>query len=158
MASSVQFEFEGIDELREDMLHASAKAPKELNKALNKIARKFRSNMKKRAEGAYQTAEHITSGMYVDPVKSENYQFFTYFRPEKKGNKAHHWHLQENGYNLTRPTFKNRKQGIVYSDARKRLKFIPGRHLVDKEVPSFTEYMAVEARKAVDDILDKENL
>lgn len=158
MATNFQFEFEGIEELQKDMLHASVIAPKELNKGLSRISRKFKANMKKRAEAAYQTAEHITSGMTMTSVKSENYVMYSYFKPEARGNKAHHWHLQEEGYELTRPTFRSRELGIVYSDARRVIKFIPGRHLIDKEIPSFTEFMGREAYRVVDEILAKENL
>ena len=158
MATNLQFEIFGIEELQKDMLHAAALAPTELNKSLNKIGRKFKANMKKRAEGAYQTAENITTGMTMDAVKSENYQFYTYFRPEKRGNKAHHWHLQEEGYELTTPYWNSRNKAIRRSDGGKRIKFIPGRHLVDQEVGPFTEYMTAEAFKAVNEVLERNDL
>ena len=157
-ATNYQLEFEGMEELQNDMLHAAAIAPKELNKSLTKISRQFLKNMKKRAEGEYQTTENITSGMYVDPVKSESYQFHSYFRPEKRGNKAHHWHLQEEGYELTTPLWLSRKKAIRNSNGGKIIKFIPGRHLVDQEVPSFTEFMGREAQKALEQILKESNL
>lgn len=158
MATNFQIEVEGLEELQRDMLRASAIAPKEMNRALNRIGRKFRLNMKKRAEGAYQTTQHITSGMSMSQVKVENYVMYTYFRPEKRGNKAHHWHLQEEGYDLTTPRWHSRKKAIRNKDGGKRIRFIPGRHLVDQEVPGFTEYMSREAYKVVDEILKGNDL
>lgn len=156
--SSVQVEMKGLEELRSDMAKAAKASPKKLQRSLNRIKNVFKKNMKTRAEETYDSTEYITSGFTMTQVKVAEEMLYSYFKPEARGNKGHAWHLQEHGYNLTRPQWKSREKMIRYSDGGEKLKWIPGHHLVDKEVPGFTAYMAEQAAKTIDRILKDEKL
>lgn len=155
---AAQLEMKGLVELQRDIQKASYLAPKELNRTLNRISKKFKENIKERAEETYSTTENITSGFTMTRVRSENDILYSYFKPEAKGSKGHAWHLHEHGYELIRPTWRSREKAIRNKDGGKHLRFIPGNHLVDKEVPGFAEYMGEQAYLVVDEILKRNNL
>lgn len=156
--SSAQFEMKGLTELKISMEKAAGKSPKKLEGGLNKVKNKFKRNMKKRAQETYKTTEHITSGFQMSMVNVESNKLYSYFRPEANGRSGHAWHLMERGHELIRPTWRSRKRAIRWADAGKDFGFKPGKHLVDKEIPSFTEYMGHETEKLLDKLLQEADL
>lgn len=155
---SVHFEVSGMKEFARDLERAATHAPKELQRDLNKIKEKFKANMINRAKETYKTTEHITSGFQMSQVNVEKGKMYSYFRPEAKGKDGHAWHLQEYGYNLTRPRWKSRKRAIEYKRPGEKIKFVQGHHLIDKEIPKFDRYMHLCVGESLKRILDKENL
>ena len=151
-------ELEGLEELQRDILKAAAVAPKEFERGMNKITAKFRKEIKSEAKSEFQTADNITSGFKVTRVSAEKDVYYAYFQPEARGNKGHHWHLQEFGYELKRPIWRSREKAIRWKDARKTLGFVPGRHIVESMLPSFTEYASRQAEMLLQSILEEGNL
>ncbi len=158
MSSSVSVEITGLDELARDIQHAANLAPKEFQKGMKKITKKFMDDLKDEAANTYQTTENITTGFKMSPVNVAKDQLYSYFMPEAKGNKGHAWHLQENGYELVKPTWKSRAKVIRYSNGGRSIRFMPGHHLVEKVLPSFEEYMDLEVMALVDRILEENDL
>ena len=158
MSKSIGVEVKGLDELARDIQHAANIAPKEFQTGMRKITKKFMKDLKDEAENTYQSTAYITTGFKMSPVNVAKDVLYSYFMPEAKGNKGHAWHLQEFGYELVRPTWKSRKRVIRYSDGGQRLGFVPGKHLVEKVLPSFEEYMDSEVTKLVDTILEENDL
>lgn len=156
--SSIQLEVTGLGELEKSVRQAAELAPKDLQRGLNRIKNRFKRNIKKRAEETFSTTENITSGFTMTQVKVEKGVLYSYFKPEARGNKGHAWHLQEFGYELTRPHWISRKNAIPYKNPKEPIRFIPGKHIVDKEMPSFLEYMGNETRKILDNILKESDL
>lgn len=155
---SINFEMEGLEDLYDDIQRCVTIAPKEMQKKLNSLKNRFKKNMIERAKKEYKSTEHITSGFMMTQVEAEQDKLYSYFKPEARGNKGHAWHLQERGYELRQPMWWSRKRAIKNSAGKKLIKFIPGHHLLDKEMPGFTEFMAAETKNMIEKILSEVNL
>lgn len=158
MSSSVNVEITGLEDLAGDIDKAALLAPKEFQKGMKKITKKFMDDLKDEAANTYQTTENITTGFKMSPVNVAKDQLYSYFMPEAKGNQGHAWHLQENGYELVKPTWKSCAKAIRYKDGGRTIRFVPGHHLVEKVLPSFEEYMDFETLALVDKILEENDL
>ena len=148
-------EIEGLEELQRDIRRAAAVAPKEFEAGLTKITNKFKKEVKSEAKTEFQTNDNITSGFKVTKVNAEAEVYYSYFQPEARGNKGHHWHLQEFGYELKRPIWRSREKAIRWKDAKRTLGWVPGRHIVESMLPSFTAYASRQAEELLDSILSE---
>lgn len=158
MGSSINVQITGLSELARDIQHAANLAPKEFQKGMKEITKKFMDDLKDEAANTYESTAFITSGFKMSPVNVANDVFWSYFYPEAKGNKGHAWHLQEFGYELVRPNWKSRAKMIRYKNGGQRLGFVPGKHLVEKVLPEFEEYMDEAVTDLIDTILEENNL
>lgn len=158
MSNNVQVQITGLAELARDIEHAANLAPLEFQRGMKEITKKFMDDLKDEADNAYSTTKNITSGFKMSPVNVANDVLWSYFMPEAKGNKNHHWHLNEFGHELLRPTWKSRRLVIRYQNGGERLGFVPGKHLVDKMLPGFEDYMDEAVMELVDSILEENNL
>ena len=158
MSGSFNVELKGLDELARDIQHAANVAPEEFEQGMKEITKVFMDDLKDEASNAFQSTAFITSGFKMSPVNVAKDVLWSYFMPEAKGNKGHAWHLQEFGYELVRPNWKSRAKVIRYKEGGKRLGFVPGKHLVEKVLPSFEEYMDDAVTELVDKILEENDL
>lgn len=156
--SSINVQITGLNELKRDIQHAANLAPKEFEKGMKAITKVFMDDLKDEAANTYATTVHITSGFKMSPVNVAGDVLWSYFMPEAKGNKGHAWHLQEFGYELKRANWKSRAKVIRYRDGGTTLGFIPGKHLADKILPEFEDYMDQEVMALVDSILEENDL
>ncbi len=156
--SSVDVKITGLEELARDIQHAANVAPDEFQTEMKRIGRKFLKDLRAEARGTYQTAALITSGFKMEHVNASRDLFEAKFYPEGRGNKGHAWHLQEEGYELTRPTWWSRKKVVRYSDGGTTLKFMPGHHIVDKILPEFEDYAEDAVTDLINSILEEHDL
>lgn len=156
--SSVGVKIEGLDELARDIQHAANMAPEEFDKGMRKIGRKFLRELRSEAKGKFKTAAHITSGFKMEHVNASRDIFEAKFMPEGRGSRGHAWHLQEEGYELVRPTWWSRSKVVRYKDGGDRLRFVEGKHIVDEMLPEFESYMEEEAMDLIDSILEDNKL
>lgn len=158
MSNNINVQITGLEELARDIQHAANLAPKEFQKGMKDITKKFMDDLKDEAANTYASTAFITSGFKMSPINVAADVLTCKFMPEAKGNKGHAWHLQEFGYELKRPTWWSRKMMIRHKDGGKSLRFMPGHHLVDKRLPEFENYMEQEVIDLVDGILEDNNL
>jgi len=158
MSNNINVTITGLKELARDIQHAANLAPKEFQKGMRQITKKFMDDLKDEAANTYQSTAFITSGFKMSPVNVGKDVLTSKFMPEAKGNKGHAWHLQEFGYELVRPNWKSRAKVIRYTNGGERLGFVPGKHLVDKILPEFEDYYEEQVLDLVDTILEENNL
>ena len=158
MSNNVHVQITGLEELARDIERAAELAPKEFRKGTKKITKKFMDDLKDEAANTYASTVHITSGFKMSPIKMVGDTLQTQFMPEAKGNQGHAWHLQEFGYELTRPKWKSRRKVIRYKDGGQVIGFVPGKRLVDSKLPEFQDYMEEEMQDLVSTILEENNL
>ena len=158
MSNNVSVKITGLEELTRDIERAADLAPKEFKKGMRKITKKFMDDLKDEADNTYATTVHITSGFKMSPISMVGDTLQMKFMPEAKGNQGHAWHLQEFGYELTRPKWRSRRKAIRNKDGGQSIRFMPGHHLVDSKLPEFEEYMEEATMELVDMILEENNL
>lgn len=158
MSNNIHVEISGLEELARDIQHAANVAPLEFQRGMKEITKKFMDDLKDEASNTYQSTVHITSGFKMSPVNVGRDILTSKFMPEAKGNKGHAWHLQEFGYELVRPNWMSRAKVIRYSNGGQRLGFVPGKHLVEKVLPEFEDYMEEQVMELVDMILEENDL
>ena len=158
MSNNINVQITGLDELARDIQRAANMAPKEFQTGMRDITKKFMKDLKDEANNTYQSTAFITSGFKMSPVNVAKDILTAKFMPEAKGNKGHAWHLQEFGYELVRPNWKSRAKVIRYTNGGERLGFVPGKHLVDKVLPEFEDFMNQEVTELIDSILEANNL
>lgn len=156
--AGVSVQITGLDELARDIERAADLAPDEFKIGMKKITRKFTKDLKNEARSALSSTMNITSGFKMSPIKMEGDTMVIEFMPEGRGNKNHHWHLQEEGYILKLPNWKSRAKVIRYKEGGKTLGFVPGKQMVNAILPDFTDYMEGEMEKLADTILKENNL
>ena len=158
MSNNINVTITGLDELARDIQHAANLAPKEFQKGMRDITKKFMKDLKDEANNTYQSTAFITSGFKMSPVNVAKDILTAKFMPEAKGNKGHAWHLQEFGYELVRPRWKSRAKVIRYANGGERLGFVPGKHLVDNMLPDFEDYFEEQVTELIDTILEEYDL
>lgn len=146
MAENLEFNFEGLEELEEDLRKAIKQAPAQVEETLIDLAKKFKKSAKKKANKELKHAKregdkkkYAISKRWGHKVVDDNLGAAALI-----WNSAPHFHLVENGHQLVRG-------GRVVG-------FVPGKHIMEKTRNDYKDIVPERFEKMVDDILKESDL
>ncbi|NEZ47964.1 HK97 gp10 family phage protein [Clostridium niameyense] len=133
--SDVEFQFNGLDELMEEIKEAERKVPDISEKVLKKGMNKVRKLSKEKHINGKKGKKHINSSYKILPVEYESGGLNV-----KMTNTCPHFHLVERGHRLV-------------TKSGKEIGFVQGKHMVERSMEEMGEEFPKMLEKEIKKIL-----
>lgn len=146
MADSLEFSFEGLEELEHDLKKAIKKAPAQAEETLIKLAKEFKNAAKKKADAELKPHKRKEKQEKEAIKRKWGHKLVNDHLSATVlvWNSARHFHLVENGHQLVRG-------GHVVG-------FVPGKHIMEKTRNDYKDIVPERFKEMIDDILKESDL